>query len=343
MPKPQDFAHAVASNIHPRNLLARLSAFCARALILPALDHAKDATFTSHAKQTRQPLTQRQEPAPHGDNFPQLSPGPTQPSQHKQAWTKPLKHDWGGGGASRFSSKHAPSSASTSSLQDALAKFREEAAAARAETQAARAEATALREHIAKLEAQISILPQAVLFQLPPTPTTSQPPAHNPPATSSISFIPSHVNVASASDSPNLDLPIFADYSAKPTSRLSPTTFVRLPPRAVTYVSSSSTPPVPDDRMADFFYKYTKGTYGASDTITHLPASTSILVKMLKNDAAGAIGLRYLVAWSFYRQLVRHTEPQSVLDGKSPSSACYGHIRKTMNLAVISPYFMESK
>ncbi|KAL3210921.1 hypothetical protein MRX96_036753 [Rhipicephalus microplus] len=34
----------------PRNLLARLSAFCARALILPALVHAKDATFTSHAK-----------------------------------------------------------------------------------------------------------------------------------------------------------------------------------------------------------------------------------------------------------------------------------------------------
>ncbi|KAL3223046.1 hypothetical protein MRX96_004868 [Rhipicephalus microplus] len=43
------FAHVVASNIHPRNLLARLSAFWERALILPALDHAKDATFTSHA------------------------------------------------------------------------------------------------------------------------------------------------------------------------------------------------------------------------------------------------------------------------------------------------------
>ncbi|KAH7938700.1 hypothetical protein HPB51_028783 [Rhipicephalus microplus] len=43
------FAYVVASNIHPGNLLARLSAFCARALILPALDHAKDATFTIHA------------------------------------------------------------------------------------------------------------------------------------------------------------------------------------------------------------------------------------------------------------------------------------------------------
>ncbi|KAL3193757.1 hypothetical protein MRX96_000056 [Rhipicephalus microplus] len=43
------FAHVVASNIHPKNLLARPSAFCAKALMLPPLNRAKDATFTSHA------------------------------------------------------------------------------------------------------------------------------------------------------------------------------------------------------------------------------------------------------------------------------------------------------
>ncbi|KAL3225803.1 hypothetical protein MRX96_049083 [Rhipicephalus microplus] len=43
------FANVVTCNIHPRNLLARLSAVCVRVLILTALDHAKDATFTSHA------------------------------------------------------------------------------------------------------------------------------------------------------------------------------------------------------------------------------------------------------------------------------------------------------
>ncbi|KAL3246757.1 hypothetical protein MRX96_057488 [Rhipicephalus microplus] len=82
------FAYVVASNIHPGNLLARLSAFCARALILPALDHAKDATFTSHAKRQGNLQTQRQEPAAHGVNFPQMSPGPTQPSQQNQAWNQ---------------------------------------------------------------------------------------------------------------------------------------------------------------------------------------------------------------------------------------------------------------
>ncbi|KAH7943926.1 hypothetical protein HPB52_013175 [Rhipicephalus sanguineus] len=41
-------------------------------------------------KQIKQPQTQQQEPVAHGDSFPQLSPGPTQPSQNKQAWTGPL-------------------------------------------------------------------------------------------------------------------------------------------------------------------------------------------------------------------------------------------------------------
>ncbi|KAH8008606.1 hypothetical protein HPB51_000051 [Rhipicephalus microplus] len=149
------FAYVVASNIHPGNLLARLSAFCARALILPALDHAKDATFTSHAKRQGNLKRSDKNWLHAGSTSPQISPGPTQPSQQNQAWTKLLKRKWG---PPRSSSKHAPSSAATSSLQYALAKSREEAVAARAEAQAARAEAAALREHIAKLEAQIRTL-----------------------------------------------------------------------------------------------------------------------------------------------------------------------------------------
>ncbi|KAH7964497.1 hypothetical protein HPB51_011567 [Rhipicephalus microplus] len=157
-------------------------------------------------KTTKQPQTQRQEPVPHGDNFPQLSAGPTQPSQlsqPKQAWTEPLKQDWG---PPRSPCKNALSSTVTSSLQDALAKSREEAAAAKAEAQAARAEAAALREHIAKLETQISTLATSHATPPTPTPTTSQTPAHNPPNTSSMSFPPSHVNATSCSDSLELDI-----------------------------------------------------------------------------------------------------------------------------------------
>ncbi|KAL3238257.1 hypothetical protein MRX96_021987 [Rhipicephalus microplus] len=200
------FAHAVAANTHPRNLLARLSAFCARALILPALVHAKDATFTSHAKRQSNLKRSDKNRFHTGTTSPQLSAGPTQPSQlsqPKQAWTEPLKQDWG---PPRSPCKNALSSTVTSSLQDALAKSREEAAAAKAEAQAARAEAAALREHIAKLETQISTLATSHATPPTPTPTTSQTPAHNPPNTSSMSFPPSHVNATSCSDSLELDI-----------------------------------------------------------------------------------------------------------------------------------------
>ncbi|KAH7973406.1 hypothetical protein HPB49_000704 [Dermacentor silvarum] len=49
-------------------------------------------------KQPSHPETQQQESVPPRDSFPQLSSGPTQPNQHKQAWTEPLKQAW----------KHAP-------------------------------------------------------------------------------------------------------------------------------------------------------------------------------------------------------------------------------------------
>ncbi|KAL1473332.1 hypothetical protein MTO96_003878 [Rhipicephalus appendiculatus] len=109
----------------------------------------------------------------------------------------------------------------------------------------------------------------------------------------------------------------------------------------ISKLGSYTTPFVTEGQMAGFFSTYTKGTYTASDTITHVPASTSILLKMLKNNAAGANGLRYLVAWSFYRQLLYHTEPQSLLNDKSATIACFEHIRRTMKLAVISPYFIQ--
>ncbi|KAL1433844.1 hypothetical protein MTO96_012183 [Rhipicephalus appendiculatus] len=146
-------------------------------------------------KQIKQ-QAQQQEPIKHVDDFPQLSPGPTQPSQQKQAWPKPPNQDWG---PPRSSSKQASSLTATSTLQDALAKSREEAAAAKAEAQAARAEAAALREHIAKLEAQISALATSHAIQPIPAPTASPPPPPNP-------VIPSHVSPASSPDSLEIDI-----------------------------------------------------------------------------------------------------------------------------------------
>ncbi|KAH7968260.1 hypothetical protein HPB52_007269 [Rhipicephalus sanguineus] len=139
------FAHVAAHNTCPKNLLARPSAFCARALTLPALDHAKDETFTNHANRQSNQKRSNKNRSYTGTTFPSCRQGPFSPpaQPQKQAWTGPLNKDWG---PSRSSSKHASFLTATPTLQDALAKSREEAAAAKAEAQAARAEAAALRE-----------------------------------------------------------------------------------------------------------------------------------------------------------------------------------------------------
>ncbi|KAL1481480.1 hypothetical protein MTO96_034451 [Rhipicephalus appendiculatus] len=153
------FTHVVAPNICPKYPCTPKCILC-EGSHLTATGSCKGRNLHQSRKQIKQ-QAQQQEPIAHVDDFPQLSPGP---SQQKQAWTKPPNQDWG---PPLSSSKQASSLTATSTLQDALAKSREEAAAAKAEAQAARAEAAALREHIAKLEAQIT--------RDPPSKSGSQP------------------------------------------------------------------------------------------------------------------------------------------------------------------------
>ncbi|KAH7957653.1 hypothetical protein HPB52_021071 [Rhipicephalus sanguineus] len=70
----------------------------------------------------------------------------------------------------------------------------------------------------------------------------------------------------------------------------------------------------------------------------HVP---TLLVKLFENETVGKEGLRYIVAWSVYRQLVEFTDPYMFLRGRTTSDACYEHIIKVMNLAVISPFFQS--
>ncbi|KAH7956434.1 hypothetical protein HPB52_009661 [Rhipicephalus sanguineus] len=91
-----------------------------------------------------------------------------------------------------------------------------------------------------------------------------------------------------------------------------------------------------------YISKYTNGTYTSTDIISHLPQSTSILLNLFESESVGIDGLRYLVAWSIYRQLVKYTEPHTLRRFQSPAIACYDHIKKVMNLAVISSYFTPS-
>ncbi|KAH7965456.1 hypothetical protein HPB49_008220 [Dermacentor silvarum] len=145
-------------------------------------------------KQPSHPETQKQESVAPRDSFSQLSSGPTQPNQHKQAWTEPLKQ---ARNTPLFSQAHdIPDSESQSTTRPG--EIPREAAAAKAEARAARAEADALRERIAKLEAQVSALATGSAISPTLAPTVLQPPPLNPPTDHTL---PSHSNPISSPDS----------------------------------------------------------------------------------------------------------------------------------------------
>ncbi|XP_075744150.1 membrane metallo-endopeptidase-like 1 [Rhipicephalus microplus] len=69
------------------------------------------------------------------------------------------------------------------------------------------------------------------------------------------------------------------------------------------------------------------------------PYAITIIVKLFKSMSVGLTGLRYLVAWTFYRQLVEVTDQYYFLRGKAASDVCYQHVKEVMNLAILTHYF----
>ncbi|XP_049520703.1 neprilysin-1-like [Dermacentor silvarum] len=63
-----------------------------------------------------------------------------------------------------------------------------------------------------------------------------------------------------------------------------------------------------------------------------------MLAKLLKSKSVGEKGLRHLVAWSVYTQLVQYTVPRLLVGRKKASDACYDHVTKAMKLALVSTY-----
>ncbi|KAL1473893.1 hypothetical protein MTO96_038390 [Rhipicephalus appendiculatus] len=100
-------------------------------------------------------------------------------------------------------------------------------------------------------------------------------------------------------------------------------------------------PYVISDEWVTLISRYTNHTYGSSDTIWKDFDVTTILVKLFENKSVGRHGLQYLVAWTFFRQLLEFTEPSLFLRGRRVSDACYRHVMKVMRLAVITPYFQQ--
>ncbi|KAH7957571.1 hypothetical protein HPB52_020283 [Rhipicephalus sanguineus] len=95
------------------------------------------------------------------------------------------------------------------------------------------------------------------------------------------------------------------------------------------------------DQWVKAFSKYTNNTYTAVDPVLSQEAAVDVLVAMIKSVTLGEEGLRYLIAWSVYTQLVKYTAPHLLLDTKTAADACYAHADKAMHLALTSPFLQK--
>ncbi|KAH6933921.1 hypothetical protein HPB50_018843 [Hyalomma asiaticum] len=60
--------------------------------------------------------------------------------------------------------------------------------------------------------------------------------------------------------------------------------------------------------------------------------------RVMTNPVVGEKGLRYLVAWTVYKQLVNYTLPYILIGRKCPKATCFVHTSRAMHLAIVSPY-----
>ncbi|XP_054929711.2 uncharacterized protein [Dermacentor andersoni] len=107
-------------------------------------------------------------------------------------------------------------------------------------------------------------------------------------------------------------------------------------------MGQTTKPYVTPGMWSTMFSKYTNNTYNGNNTIVYQQYILDVLVKLIKLSAVGTEGLRHLIAWSMFRQLVRYTEPKFLLDKTSGSEACYSNVLQAMKLAVVSP-FLQSR
>ncbi|KAH6933923.1 hypothetical protein HPB50_018845 [Hyalomma asiaticum] len=96
-------------------------------------------------------------------------------------------------------------------------------------------------------------------------------------------------------------------------------------------------PYVTSEKWSTMFMRYTNLVYNGSSPISYQEYVLEVLVKVLKYQAVGVEGLRHLIAWSLFRQMVPYTEPPPMGD-EATSHACYLRVLSVMKIAVVSPY-----
>ncbi|XP_050040957.2 uncharacterized protein [Dermacentor andersoni] len=112
---------------------------------------------------------------------------------------------------------------------------------------------------------------------------------------------------------------------------------------AIGRLGAYTDPYVTADQWGNFFSKYTNNTYRGVDSIVLQIHVVKMLEKLLNDTSVGQDGLRHLVAWSVYTQLVEYTVPELLVGHRKSKDVCYEHVGKAMKLAMVSPYLQWVK
>ncbi|XP_065301391.2 neprilysin-1-like isoform X4 [Dermacentor albipictus] len=96
------------------------------------------------------------------------------------------------------------------------------------------------------------------------------------------------------------------------------------------------------DQWDTMIVQYTAGAYNGSDYVI-LKQSASLILQRLVNSA-GSEGIRYLVAWSIFRQGLAIALPGRLAaeSDKTLEAVCYNHVKGVMESALTSQYLRAS-
>ncbi|XP_037529159.1 neprilysin-11-like [Rhipicephalus sanguineus] len=104
-----------------------------------------------------------------------------------------------------------------------------------------------------------------------------------------------------------------------------------------------TTPPhLEPAQWGEMFSRYTNGVYGGHDKIAYQKELLSALAELLGLPSAGPAGLRCLVAWSLFRQLLPYARPPLDTGGKQTLYSCYNRVGEVMELALTSHYLQSA-
>ncbi|XP_075539392.1 neprilysin-1-like isoform X1 [Dermacentor variabilis] len=81
--------------------------------------------------------------------------------------------------------------------------------------------------------------------------------------------------------------------------------------------------------------------YRGRDIITYRKSIVRFLAKALESKDVGPHGMLCYMGWSVFRQLVKYTDPDQLVEKKNPEDVCYSQASRLMGYAITSRFYQS--